>query len=109
MRQLLTADAAQRANDGAQSFLRMAYDRIAPPFTRLQELKVMMEQRVESVSTRVPEMINEEVEAAMGEIRATLQMPLPDTRFNLNDHMPSLTMLLAGLSEVSHILYFTSL
>lgn len=75
----------------------MAYDRIAPAFTRLQEVKVVMEQRVQSVSSRVPEMINEEVEAAMSEIRAALQLPLPEARFNLNDHLPSLTMLLAGL------------
>lgn len=60
-------------------------------------MKRVLEVRVQNVSTRVPQIISEEVEAATEETRNLLQIPLPDARLNISEHLPSLTMLLAGL------------
>ena len=97
LRQLIATDSALRANAETASFLQMVYTRIAPAFTRMEQLKRMLEARVANVSTRVPQVISEEVDAATEETRNLLQIPLPDARFNISDHLPSLTMLLAGL------------
>lgn len=97
LRQFLAADAAQRANAGTESFLQLLYNRIAPAFTRMEQMKRVLEVRVQNVSTRVPQIISEEVEAATEETRNLLQIPLPDARLNISEHLPSLTMLLAGL------------
>lgn len=97
LRQFLAADAARRANAGAESFLQLLYNRIAPAFTRMEQMKRVLEVRVQNVSTRVPQIISEEVEAATEETRNLLQIPLPDARLNISEHLPSLTMLLAGL------------
>ena len=97
LRQLLAADAAQRANAGTESFLQLLYNRIAPAFTRMEQMKRVLEVRVQNVSTRVPQIISEEVEAATEETRNLLQIPLPSARMNISEHLPSLTMLLAGL------------
>lgn len=97
LRQFLAADAAQRANASTESFLQLLYNRIAPAFTRMEQMKRVLEVRVQNVSTRVPQIISEEVEAATEETRNLLQIPLPDARLNISEHLPSLTMLLAGL------------
>eukprot|EP00438_Fugacium_kawagutii_P030909 Skav202911 [mRNA] locus=scaffold1565:68595:74060:+ [translate_table: standard] len=97
LRQLLAADSAQRANASTESFLQLLYNRVAPPFTRMEQMKRLLENRVQNVSTRVPQIINEEVEAATEETRNLLGIPLPDARFNISEQLPSLTMLLAGL------------
>ena len=97
LRQLIATDSALRANAETASFLQMVYTRIAPAFTRMEQMKRMLEARVANVSTRVPQVISEEVDAATEETRNLLQIPLPDARFNISDHLPSLTMLLAGL------------
>ena len=60
-------------------------------------MKRVLEVRVQNVSTRVPQIISEEVEAATEETWNLLQIPLPDARLNISEHLPSLTMLLAGL------------
>ncbi len=97
LRQLIATDSALRANTETASFLQMVYTRIAPAFTRMEQMKRLLEARVANVSTRVPQVISEEVDAATEETRNLLQIPLPDARFNISDHLPSLTMLLAGL------------
>lgn len=97
LRQLLAADSTQRANASAESFLQLLYNRIAPAFTRMEQMKRVLEVRVQNVSTRVPQIISEEVEAATEETRNLLGIPLPDARFSVSEQLPSLTMLLAGL------------
>ncbi|CAJ1452395.1 unnamed protein product [Effrenium voratum] len=97
LRQLAAAEQARRSELQTQSFLRMVYDKVAPSFMQMETIRRMLELRVTSVSTKVPALIKEEAEAATEEIKTMLGARLPETRFNLSEHLPPLTMLLAGL------------
>ncbi|OLQ08208.1 hypothetical protein AK812_SmicGene8292 [Symbiodinium microadriaticum] len=97
LRQLAAADALRRSNGDANSFLRMVYDKVAPAFAQLEALRRVIDLRINAVSTRVPQLISEEVEGATDEIKGLFQSALPLPRFNIAEQLPPMTMLLAGL------------
>jgi len=75
----------------------MVYDKVAPAFAQLEALRRVIDLRINAVSTRVPQLISEEVEGATDEIKGLFQSALPLPRFNIAEQLPPMTMLLAGL------------
>eukprot|EP00933_Yihiella_yeosuensis_P055678 TRINITY_DN5453_c0_g1_i1.p1 TRINITY_DN5453_c0_g1~~TRINITY_DN5453_c0_g1_i1.p1 ORF type:complete len:887 (+),score=212.12 TRINITY_DN5453_c0_g1_i1:27-2663(+) len=104
-RQLAGQTAAERqvlerarvADAQANAGLAILYERVMPVVLQGDRVQRVVDSRAEAIRARVPQVIQEEIQGAFGEVTDALQNELPQVSFGSLDNLPPLSLILAGL------------
>ncbi|CAK0811158.1 unnamed protein product, partial [Prorocentrum cordatum] len=90
-------DAARAADLQAHAGLALIYERVMPAVIQGQRVQQSVEQRVESIRTRVPQVVQEELSMGVQDLTSLVQEALPQASALRSEALPSVSLIVAGL------------